>query len=61
MCDMFYCLCSQVKRVADKQVLSDELRWAKFSGIAWTHDNKGFFYQVINYDDNKGFNLLHTF
>ena len=26
--------------------LPDELRFVKFSSIAWTHDNKGFFYQV---------------
>ena len=26
--------------------LPDELRFVKFSSIAWTHDSKGFFYQV---------------
>ena len=26
--------------------LPDELRFVKFSSIAWTHDGKGFFYQV---------------
>lgn len=30
----------------DKNQLSDEIRFVKFSGIAWTHDSKGFFYQV---------------
>ena len=36
----------QVMRVCDKELLSDKLKWVKFSSIAWTHDNKGFFYQV---------------
>ncbi|KAH9921497.1 prolyl oligopeptidase [Epithele typhae] len=30
----------------DDKRLPDELRHVKFSGITWTHDNKGFFYQV---------------
>lgn len=37
---------TQVKDVASKEPLKDELKWVKFSSIAWTHDNKGFFYQV---------------
>jgi hypothetical protein len=28
------------------QRLPDELQFVKFSSIAWTHDSKGFFYQV---------------
>lgn len=30
--------------VATGKPLSDEVRWVKFSGIAWTNDGKGFFY-----------------
>ena len=41
----FSCAC-QVKEVATKEDLSDELKFVKFSSIAWTHDHKGFFYQV---------------
>ncbi|GLT74399.1 hypothetical protein SLA2020_462020 [Shorea laevis] len=34
----------KVMRVEDKAVEPDTLLWVKFSGISWTHDNKGFFY-----------------
>lgn len=34
----------KVLDVATANVLSDEIRWTKFSGIAWTTDTKGFFY-----------------
>lgn len=30
--------------VATGKQLADTVRWVKFSGIAWTHDGKGFFY-----------------
>ena len=30
----------------DDKRLPDEIRFVKFSSISWTHDNKGFFYQV---------------
>ena len=36
-------------QVCDKKLLEDKLKWVKFSSIAWTHDNKGFFYQVYGY------------
>ncbi|KAH7299739.1 hypothetical protein KP509_24G026800 [Ceratopteris richardii] len=34
----------KVMRVADKTWEPDTISWVKFSSIAWTHDNKGFFY-----------------
>ncbi|KAJ6399682.1 hypothetical protein OIU77_020270 [Salix suchowensis] len=34
----------KVMRVEDKIVEADTLYWAKFTGISWTHDGKGFFY-----------------
>ncbi|XP_040363697.1 prolyl endopeptidase isoform X3 [Rosa chinensis] len=34
----------KVMRVEDKKVEPETLSWVKFSGISWTHDNKGFFY-----------------
>ena len=33
-----------VMDVATKRELPDEVRWIKFSGISWTHDDRGFFY-----------------
>jgi len=36
----------KVMNVKNKEKLSDELKWVKFCGISWTHDHKGFFYQV---------------
>ena len=35
----------RVLEVASGRVLEDRLRWSKFSGAAWTHDGRGFFYQ----------------
>ncbi len=34
-----------VRDVTTGEDLPDHLKWAKFSGAAWTHDGKGFFYQ----------------
>ena len=33
-----------VRDIATGKDLSDVVRWAKFSGVSWTHDNQGFFY-----------------
>ena len=33
-----------VMRVSDGVLLEDKVEWVKFSGISWTHDEKGFFY-----------------
>jgi len=33
-----------VVEVASGKQLPDEIKWVKFSGIAWTNDDKGFFY-----------------
>ena len=35
-----------VRNVATATDLPDKLSWVKFSGLAWTDDNKGFFYSV---------------
>jgi prolyl oligopeptidase len=34
----------KVMDVASRKVLDDEIKWVKFGGASWTHDNKGFFY-----------------
>lgn len=33
-----------VMDVASRRELPDRVRWVKFSGISWTHDDRGFFY-----------------
>jgi prolyl oligopeptidase len=34
----------RIMEVATGRLLDDELKWVKFSGAAWTADNRGFFY-----------------
>jgi prolyl oligopeptidase len=38
-----------VREVETGRDLADHLKWVKFSGAAWTHDNQGFFYS--RYDE----------
>ncbi|MBI4541655.1 MAG: S9 family peptidase [Gemmatimonadetes bacterium] len=33
-----------VREIDTGRDLADQLRWIKFSGLSWTHDNAGFFY-----------------
>lgn len=41
----------RVMEIATRRILDDELKWIKFSGIAWTPDSKGFFYS--RYDEPR--------
>jgi len=34
----------KVMYVPTRKVLGDDIRWVKFGGASWTHDDKGFFY-----------------
>ena len=34
----------KVMHVPTRKALGDDIRWVKFGGASWTHDNKGFFY-----------------
>lgn len=45
-----------VRNVDNAQDLPDVLKWVKFSGISWTHDNRGFFYS--RYDEPKSGNVM---
>ncbi len=39
----------KVRNIETGEDLEDHLKWSKFSGAAWTHDNQGFFYS--RYDE----------
>lgn len=41
----------KVIRIDTKEELKDHIQWVKFSGVAWTHDNQGFYYS--RYDEPK--------
>ena len=45
-----------VRDVNDGRDLPDTVKWVKFSGISWTHDNKGFFYS--RYDEPTSGNKM---
>src|SRR5437763_777695 len=45
-----------VRDVNNARDLSDALKWVKFSGTSWTHDNKGFFYS--RYDEPTSGNKM---
>ncbi|KAL2895434.1 Prolyl endopeptidase [Bienertia sinuspersici] len=57
----------KVISVADQAPLSDTLSWVKFSNVAWTHDNAGFFYsrypapkgEIADYGTETNINLNH--
>ncbi|MEO8911177.1 MAG: prolyl oligopeptidase family serine peptidase [Gemmatimonadaceae bacterium] len=45
-----------VRDVNDAKDLPDVVKWVKFSGISWTHDNRGFFYS--RYDEPTSGNKM---
>ena len=53
----------KVREISSGQDRSDEIKWAKSSGAAWTKDGKGFFYSRYDAPDEtnkfKGINYFH--
>ena len=43
----------KVRDIATGKDLSDDLKWSKFSGAAWTPDNKGFYYSRYDEPNEK--------
>lgn len=43
----------KVRQVETGQDLADRVQWVKFSGAAWTHDGKGFFYSRYDEPNQK--------
>ena len=48
----------KVRDVETGKDLSDDLKWVKFSGVSWTHDDSGFFYS--RYAEPKSDSLKAT-
>ncbi len=55
-----------VRNITTGDDLTDRLKWIKFSGAAWTHDNQGFFYsrydepnEATQYEDINYFQKLY--
>ena len=42
----------KIREVSTGKDLKERLRWIKFSGASWSHDNRGFYYS--RYDEPKG-------
>ena len=43
----------KVRKVENGKDLDDRIQWVKFSGAAWTHDGKGFFYSRYDEPNEK--------
>ena len=43
----------KVRNVETAEDLQDHLKWIKFSGASWTHDNQGFFYSRYDEPNEK--------
>jgi len=51
----------KVRDVETGKDLSDDLKWVKFSGASWTHDNSGFFYSRYNKPESDSLKATNYF